>query len=148
MLSSAVPLEALVNPGSSNITHEPASSSFTLMFSDGLSVVTLYSVPARTLVSPSAVNCLPLRLRTTGGPDGAGVPLIRPPPGAMAKTTGVAAAALGAPAPGPAAPAPPGAAARAAAAPGPPAPGAPPPKPPNPTAPPPPPTVKIGRAHV
>src|SRR4051812_14316008 len=149
-----------MNPGSSNITHEPASSSLTMRFTDGLSVVTLYSVPARTLVSPSAVNSLPLRLRTTGGPDGARVPLIRPPPGAMGKTTGVA-AGLGAPAPGPAAPgaaaagpvpgppapgaptpAPgPGAAARAGPAPGgPPAPGPPPPKPPNPTAPPPPPT--------
>src|SRR5687767_14931975 len=131
------------------------------MFRVGLSVVTLYSVPARTLVSPSAVNSLPLRLRTTGGPEGARVPLIRPPPGAIAKTTGVGAglgapapgaapAALGAAAPGPAPPAP-GAAARAGPAPGPPAPGAPapggppggpppPPKPPNPTAPPPPPT--------
>ena len=83
-LSCAVPVDAVVNPGSSNITHEPASSSFTLMFRDGLSVVTLYSLPARTLVSPSAVNSLPLRLRTTGGPEGARVPLIRPPPGAMA----------------------------------------------------------------
>src|SRR5688572_15416507 len=125
------------------------------MFRFGLSVVTLYSVPARTLVSPSAVNSLPLRLRTTGGPEGARVPLIRPPPGAMAKTAGVAAglgapapgpapAAPGAAAPGPAAPAP-GAAARAGPAPGgPPAPGAPPPppppNPPNPIAPPPPPT--------
>src|SRR5688572_23917524 len=130
------------------------------MFTDGLSVVTLYSVPARTLVSPSAVNSLPLRLRTTGGPEGARVPLIRPPPGAMAKTTGVAAglgapapgpapAALGAAAPRPAAPAP-GAPARAGPTPGPPAAGPPagrppggpppPPNPPNPTAPPPPPT--------
>ena len=39
-LSCAVPEDAVVNPGSSNITHEPASSSFTLMFTDGLSVVT------------------------------------------------------------------------------------------------------------
>src|SRR5688572_8181948 len=129
------------------------------MFTDGLSVVTLYSVPARTLVSPLAVNSLPLRLRTTGGPEGAGVPLIRPPPGAIAKTTGTAAAPgapppapLGAPAPGPpprppaTAPGPapaaapgPGAPARAGPAPGPPPRGAPPP-PPNPTAPPPPPT--------
>src|SRR5688572_31422478 len=107
------------------------------MFTDGLSVVTLYSVPARTLVSPLAVNSLPLRLRTTGGPEGAGVPLIRPPPGAMAKTTG---AAAGAPAPRPAAPGP-GAPARAGPAPGPPAPRPPPrPNPPNPIAPPPPPT--------
>ena len=34
---------------------------------DGLSVVTLISVPARMLVSPVRVNSLPLRLRTTGG---------------------------------------------------------------------------------
>src|SRR6478736_9830958 len=117
------------------------------MFTDGRSVVTLYSVPARTLVSPLAVNSLPLRLRTMGGPEGAGVPLMRPPPGAILKTTGVAAAGgLGAPAPGPApGPGPP---ARGGPAPGPPAPGGPaapgappPPKPPNPTAPPPPPTV-------
>src|SRR5688572_24554337 len=117
------------------------------MFRVGLSVVTLYSLPARTLVSPSAVNSLPLRLRTTGGPEGARVPLIRPPPGAMAKTTGVgaargAAAAGAGAAAGPA----PGAAARAGAAPGgPPAGGPPggpppPPNPPKPTAPPPPPT--------
>src|SRR5688572_33205085 len=103
------------------------------MFTDGRWVVTLYSVPARTLVSPFAVNSLPLRLRTTGGPEGAGVPLIRPPPGAMAKTAGTAAAALGAPAPGPAAPGP-GAPPRAGPAPGPPARGPPPPNPPNPTA--------------
>jgi hypothetical protein len=38
----------------------------TLMFTDGRSVVTLYSLPARTLVSPSAVNSLPLRLRKIG----------------------------------------------------------------------------------
>src|SRR5687768_17445538 len=111
-LSTAVPEDAVVNPGSSNITHEPASSSDTLRDRVGLSVVTLYSVPARTLVAPLAVNSLPLRLRTTGGPDGAAVPLIRPPPGAMAKTTG---AAAGAPAPRPPRPAaPPGAAAACA----------------------------------
>src|SRR5687767_9431991 len=113
------------------------------MFTDGRWVVTLYSVPARTFVSPLAVNSLPLRLSTTGGPEGAAVPLIRPPPGAMAKTTGVAAAPGAPPRPAPG----PGAPARAAPAPGPPAPrpppGAPaprpPPNPPNPTAPPPPP---------
>src|SRR5688572_14450507 len=99
------------------------------MFTDGLSVVTLYSVPARTLVAPLAVNSLPLRLSTTGGPEGAAVPLIRPPPGAIAKVTGAGGAPPArAPPPGPAPPAlgpPPRA----------------PPKPPNPTAPPPPPTV-------
>src|SRR6188768_400074 len=75
------------------------------MFKVGLSVVTLYSVPARTLVSPLVVNSLPLRLRTTGGPEGAAVPLIRPPPGAMATGAAAAAPAPGAPAPGPAPPA-------------------------------------------
>ena len=49
-LSCAVPEAAVVNPGSSNITHEPASSSDTLKFKAGLSVVTLNSEPARTLV--------------------------------------------------------------------------------------------------
>src|SRR5690606_36401569 len=137
------------------------------MFTEGRSVVTLYVVPARTLVSPSEVNCLPLRLSTTGGPEGAGVPRMRPPPGAIWYTTGCAAAApgpparppgppaRGAPAPGPPAPGPPGPApggpprgapppgppARGAPPPGPPARGAPPPpKPPNPTGAPPPPT--------
>src|SRR5438093_5405160 len=118
-LSCGVPEAAVVNPGSSNITHEPASSSVTLRDRDGLSVVTLYSVPARTLVAPLAVNSLPLRLRTTGGPEGAAVPLIRPPPGAIAKAAGAAAPARAGPAPGPPARGPP---------------------PPNPIAPPPPPT--------
>ena len=122
-LSTAAPEAAVVNPGSSNITHEPVSSSFTLMFKFGLSVITLYSLSARTLVSPSAVNSLPLRLSTTGGPEGARLPLIRPPPGAIAKTGGAGGATGGA-----------GGAARGAPAPGP-------PPPPKPTAPPPPPTV-------
>src|SRR5580765_1095201 len=99
------------------------------MFKVGLSVVTLYSVPARTLVAPLAVNSLPLRLRTIGGPAGAGLPLIRPPPGAIANVTGTAAPRPGPPAPGPGAPPRPG------PAPGPPARPPPPPKPPNPTAP-------------
>src|SRR5688500_11418548 len=109
-----------------------------LRFRFGRSVVTLYSVPARTLVAPVAVNSLPLRLRTTGGPDGAAVPLIRPPPGAIANATGAAGAAAPRPAAcAPGAPAPP----RPAAAPGaPPRPPRPPPPPPNPTAAPPPPT--------
>jgi hypothetical protein len=57
----------VVNPGSSKITHEPRSSSFTERDTFGRSVVTLISVPARTLVAPVTVNSLPLRLRTTGG---------------------------------------------------------------------------------
>jgi hypothetical protein len=57
----------VVNPGSSKITHEPRSSSVRVRGTDGLSVVTLISVPARTLVPPVTVNSLPLRLSTTGG---------------------------------------------------------------------------------
>src|SRR5215467_8545935 len=99
------------NPGSSKITHEPRSSSFRVSGRDGLSVVTLISVPARTLVPPVTVNSLPLRLRTTGGGGGpAGAP--KRPPGAprpagapgpaapgFAAAPGPAAAPLAAPAP-------------------------------------------------
>src|SRR5580765_6460299 len=66
-LSCGAPDAAVVNPGSSKITHEPRSSSFRVRGTDGLSVVTLISVPARTLLPPVTVNSLPLRLRTTGG---------------------------------------------------------------------------------
>ena len=66
-LSCGIPEAAVVNPGSSKITHEPRSSSVRVRGTDGLSVVTLISVPARTLVPPVTVNSLPLRLRTTGG---------------------------------------------------------------------------------
>ena len=66
-LFSGVPEAAVVNPGSSKITHEPASISVRVRDRDGLSVVTLISVPARTLVPPVTVYSLPLRLRTTGG---------------------------------------------------------------------------------
>ena len=65
-LLCSVPEAAVVNPGSSKITHEPESSSVRLRFTDGLSVVSVISVPARTLV-PVTVYSLPLRLRTTGG---------------------------------------------------------------------------------
>jgi hypothetical protein len=41
----------VVNPGSSKITHEPLSISFTERDMDGLSVVTLNSVPACTFVA-------------------------------------------------------------------------------------------------
>jgi hypothetical protein len=61
-----VPAAAVVNPASSKITHEPASSSDSVRFTDGLSVVSLISVPARTLPELK-VYSLPLRLRTTGG---------------------------------------------------------------------------------
>src|ERR1700759_4459382 len=94
---------APVNPGNSKIPPEPLSSSFTLRDSDGLSVVTLISVPARTLVSPVTAASLPLRLRTTGGWGGAPALPARPP---------------GAPRPAPPGP---GAPARAAAVPGAPA---------------------------
>ena len=66
-LSCGAPEAAVVNPGSSKITHEPRSSSVRVRGTDGLSVVTLISVPARTLVPPVTVKSLPLRLRTTGG---------------------------------------------------------------------------------
>ena len=65
-LLCSVPDAAVVKSGSSKITHEPASISVRVRFRDGLSVVTLISVPARTLV-PVTVYSLPLRLRTTGG---------------------------------------------------------------------------------
>ena len=65
-LSCDVPEAAVVNPGSSKITHEPRSSSVTERDTFGLSVVTLISVPARTLPEVT-VYSLPLRLRTTGG---------------------------------------------------------------------------------
>ena len=49
-LVCSVPEAAVVKPGSWKITHEPLSSSDSLRDTDGLSVVTLISVPARTLV--------------------------------------------------------------------------------------------------
>src|SRR5712672_60081 len=65
-LLCSVPEAAVVNPGSSKITHEPASISVRVRDRFGLSVVTLISVPARTLLAVW-VYSLPLRLRTTGG---------------------------------------------------------------------------------
>ena len=65
-LRCSVPEAAVVNPGSSKITHEPASISVRMSDMVGLSVVTLISVPARTLLAV-CVYSLPLRLRTTGG---------------------------------------------------------------------------------
>src|SRR5678815_2355128 len=65
-LRCSVPEAAVVNPGSSKITHEPASISVRVRDRLGLSVVTLISVPARTLLAVW-VYSLPLRLRTTGG---------------------------------------------------------------------------------
>ena len=50
-LSCGVPEAAVVNPGSSKITHEPRSSSVRERDTFGLSVVTLISVPARTLLA-------------------------------------------------------------------------------------------------
>ena len=49
-LVCCVPEAAVVKPGSWKITHEPLSSSDSLRDTSGLSVVTLISVPARTLV--------------------------------------------------------------------------------------------------
>src|SRR3974390_1003257 len=65
-LFCCVPDAAVVNPGRSKMTQEPLSSSVRLRDTDGLSVVTLISVPDRTLV-PVTLYSLPLRLRTTGG---------------------------------------------------------------------------------
>ena len=65
-LLRSVPAAAVVNPGSSKITHEPAAISDRVIGRDGLSVVTLISVPAR-MFPELKVYSLPLRLRTTGG---------------------------------------------------------------------------------
>src|SRR5579872_13739 len=129
-----MPEAAVANPGSSKITHEPLSSSLRRRATDGLSVVTLISVPARMLVAPVRVNSLPLRLRMTGGWGG---PLVRPnteagprrvaarpgpagPGPVYAPGPAAAAMAGAAPAPGPAVAT--GAAAAVLASPGPPAP--------------------------
>src|SRR6185436_19158410 len=146
-LLCSVPDAAVVNPGSSNITHEPFSSSDTERDRVGLSVVTLNSLPARTLVVPPTGKSLPLRVRTATGVGGSpmrpvlapttGPPRPRPPAGAPCAPPpppgppgAPAAAAAGA------APRPPGAPAAGAAPrpPGAPAPGAP-PRPPPPPAP-------------
>jgi len=50
-VSCGAPAAAVVNPGSWKMTQEPRSSSVTLRGRDGLSVVTLISVPARTLLA-------------------------------------------------------------------------------------------------
>ena len=65
-LLCGVPEAAVANPGSSKITHDPLSISVRVRDTDGLSVVTLISVPDRTLLAVW-VYSLPLRLRTTGG---------------------------------------------------------------------------------
>ena len=49
-LVCCVPEAAVLKPGSWKITHEPLSISVSVSDTDGLSVVTLISVPARTLV--------------------------------------------------------------------------------------------------
>src|SRR5690606_19144274 len=81
-LFSSVPAAAFEKPGSRNITHAPASSSLTLMLTESLSVRTVNSLPARTLVSPLVTTSLPLRV-TRVGPGGGGAFLMRPPPGAI-----------------------------------------------------------------
>src|SRR6185436_8746493 len=127
-LLCSVPDAAVANPGSSNITHEPASSSVTVRDRDGLSVVTLYSVPARTLVAPVTGKSLPLKLRTASGCAGSPMrPILAPTP--PPRPPAAAGAAPGAPPRPPAAgaPAPPGPAGAAPRAPPPPPPRAPPP---------------------
>src|SRR5262245_56739150 len=59
-----VPAFEVVNPGSSNITHEPASMSVRLMDTGDAWLSALISVPLWTLVAPVTVKLLPLRLRT------------------------------------------------------------------------------------
>jgi hypothetical protein len=59
MLVCAVPVAAVEYPGNSKSTHDPLSSSLTLMFKDGASLSARISVPARTVVSPETVNFLP-----------------------------------------------------------------------------------------
>src|SRR4029453_4573095 len=61
-LLCSVPEAAGANPGSSKITHEPASISVRVRDRFGLSVVTLISVPVRTLCAVW-VYSLPFRLR-------------------------------------------------------------------------------------
>src|SRR5689334_10663691 len=65
-LRRSVPEAAVVNPGNSKITHEPASISVRIRDMVDLSVVTLISVPVRTLLAVW-VYSRPFRLRTTGG---------------------------------------------------------------------------------
>ena len=65
-LACCVPEAAVVNPGSWKMTQEPLSNSVRERDTVGLSVVSLISVPARTLVAVTLYS-LPLRLRTTGG---------------------------------------------------------------------------------
>ena len=48
-LLCGVPEAAVLKPGNWTITHEPLSISDSLRDTDGISVVTLISVPARTL---------------------------------------------------------------------------------------------------
>src|SRR3984885_6736571 len=60
-LSCGAPEAGGVNPGSSRITHEPASSSVRERDTVGLSVATLISVPARPLVAVT-LDFFPLRL--------------------------------------------------------------------------------------
>src|SRR5262245_46629458 len=103
-LLCSVPEAAVVNPGSSKTTHEPASISVRMRDMDGLSVATLISVPVRTFVPPVMVSSRALRLTTTGGCGGAPPPRAPRPPGAAA-ATGPAAPAGAAPGP-PAQPAP------------------------------------------
>jgi hypothetical protein len=57
---------ALVNPGNSKITHEPAFNSLRLMDIDGLSVTALISVPLRIVVVV-AVSSRPSRLSVIAG---------------------------------------------------------------------------------
>src|SRR6187551_3182218 len=135
-LRSSVPEAAVVNPGSSKTTHEPASISVRVRFRDGRSVATFISVPARTLPELK-VYSLPLRVRTTGGGGGG---RLAPPAGAPNELVPAAAPGAGPPVPAvaPGAPAAPGPPPPAGAA----APNRPAPRPPPTGAPPGPPKLK------
>src|SRR6185295_4479750 len=109
----------------------------------GLSVVTLNSLPARTLVAPPTGKSLPLRLRTATGCGGSPMRPVLAPTTGPPRPPAAAGAAPGPPRPAAA----PGAAACAPGAPAPPrpaaAPGAPPRPPGAPPRPPPPPPAPI-----
>src|SRR5262245_27500243 len=96
MLGCAVPVAAVLNPGSWKITQESLFISLRLKETEGLSVFTRISVPARSVLwLPVILKSLPLRLRTIGCCAAA-------PPAPPAAAPGPAPPARGAAAPGPA----------------------------------------------
>ena len=75
-LLCSVPEAAVVNPGSSKITHEPASISVRMRDMVGRSVVTLISVPVRTLLAKAMFAKLGELME--GAPQGDYMRLISP----------------------------------------------------------------------